>query len=108
MPSIYKYKRTHVYYYEVTANNLKDAQKALQKVWAGNYTGLDLSDYVLVKTTAVQAPKPFPAETVQPQEETVKAKPQPKLKKTPTVKAKPEKKPVKKTAKKKAAKKTKK
>ena len=82
MPSIYKYKRTHVYYYEVTANNAKDAQKALQKVWAGNYTGLDLSDYVLVKTTAVQAPKPFPAETVQPQEETVKAKSQPKLKKT--------------------------
>ena len=88
MPSIYKYKRTHVYYYEVTANNLKDAQKALQKVWAGNYTNLDLSDYVLVKTTAVQAPKPFPAERVQPTEIIAEVKPKTSVKKTPKTKPK--------------------
>ena len=88
MPSIYKYKRTHVYYYEVTANNAKDAQKALQKVWAGNYTNLELSDYVLVKTTAVQAPKLFPAELAQP-EIIAEVKPKPSVKKTPKTKTKP-------------------
>jgi hypothetical protein len=100
MAQVYRYKRTHVYYYEVVANDAKSANELIRKVWAGSYKDMELSDYALVKTTRFD-PKPVLAVTpVEPEVEVVEEKPAVK---------KAAKKAVKKTAKKatkKAVKKT--
>jgi len=100
MAQVYRYKRTHVYYYEVVANDAKSANELIRKVWAGSYKDMELSDYALVKTTRFD-PKPVLAVTpVEPEVEVVEEKPAVK---------KVAKKAVKKTAKKatkKAVKKT--
>jgi len=62
MAQIYRYKRTHVYYYEVVANDAKSANELIRKSWAGSYKDMELSDYVLVKTTRFD-PKPVLAVT---------------------------------------------
>jgi hypothetical protein len=100
MAQVYRYKRTHVYYYEVVANDAKSANELIRKVWAGSYKDMELSDYALVKTTRFD-PKPVLAVMpVEPEVEVVEEKPAVK---------KVAKKAVKKTAKKatkKAVKKT--
>ena len=57
MAQVYRYKRTHVYYYEVVANDAKTAAEMVRKVWAGSYKDMELSDYALVKTSKFD-PKP--------------------------------------------------
>ena len=99
MAQIYRYKRTHVYYYEVVANDAKSANGLIRKSWAGSYKDMELSDYVLVKTTRFD-PKPVLAVTPTEPEEKVEVKPVVKK----AVK-KAAKKAVKKTAAKKAVKK---
>ena len=95
MAQVYRYKRTHVYYYEVVANDAKTAGEMVRRVWAGSYKDMELSDYALVKTSKFD-PKPVavtaPAEL---EEEVIQTKPAAK-------------KAVKKTAKKAAKKVTKK
>ena len=100
MAQVYRYKRTHVYYYEVVANDAKSANELIRKVWAGSYKDMELSDYALVKTTRFD-PKPVLAVTpVEPEVEVVEEKPAVKK-----VAKKAVKKVVKKTAAKKATKK---
>ena len=95
MAQVYRYKRTHVYYYEVVANDAKSANELIRKVWAGSYKDMELSDYALVKTTRFD-PKPVLAATpVEPEVEVVEEKPAVKK-----VAKKAAKKAVKKTAKK--------
>jgi len=105
MANIYRYKRNMVYYYEVTANSLKEAEKALDKVWAGNYKNMELSDYVLVKTIKIEPPAPTALDKGSPVSDPV---PEEQKLPKPAKKAakKATKKPAAKTAKKKPAKKT--
>jgi hypothetical protein len=86
------------------ANSAKEAQKALEKIWAGSYKNLELSDYVLVKTLPVEAPKPF---AKLPEPEPVEVE-EPKKVTKPLAKTakKPQAKTAKKIAKKKAQKRT--
>ena len=75
MAQVYRYKRTHVYYYEVVANDAKSANELIRKVWAGSYKDMELSDYALVKTTRFD-PKPVLAVTpAEPEVEVVEEKP---------------------------------
>jgi hypothetical protein len=74
MAQVYRYKRTHVYYYEVVANDAKSANELIRKSWAGSYKDMELSDYVLVKTTRFD-PKPVLAVTPTEPEEKVEVKP---------------------------------
>ena len=90
-----------VYYYEVTANSLKEAEKALDKVWAGNYKNMELSDYVLVKTIKIEPPAPTALDKGSPVPDPV-----PEEQRVPKPAKKATKKPAAKTAKKKPAKKT--
>jgi hypothetical protein len=73
MPQVYRYKRTHVYYYEVVANDVKTANEQVRKVWAGSYKDMKLSDYELVKTSKFEAKPVITAEPeveVEPEVET--------------------------------------
>jgi len=56
MANIYRYKRHMVYYYEITANSLKEAEKALDKIWAGNYKDMKLSEYKLDEVIKIEPP----------------------------------------------------
>ena len=62
MPQVYRYKRTHVYYYEVVANDVKTANEQVRKVWAGSYKDMKLSDYELIKTSKFEAKPVITAE----------------------------------------------
>ena len=93
MAQVYRYKRTHVYYYEVVANDAKTAGEMVRRVWAGSYKDMELSDYALVKTSkfdpkpaAVTAPADAEAEVVQTKLAAKKAAKKP-VKKTKAKKA---------------------
>lgn len=111
MANIYRYKRHMVYYYEITANSLKEAEKALDKIWAGNYKDMKLSEYKLDEIIKIEPPASTILDKGLPVSEDQEL---PTSKQTPAVpKVKPAKKAVKKTstktaktAKKKPAKKT--
>ena len=62
MPQVYRYKRTHVYYYEVVANDVKTANEQVRRTWAGSYKDMKLSDYELVKTSKFEAKPVITAE----------------------------------------------
>jgi hypothetical protein len=55
-----------VYYYEVVATDVKSANEQVRRAWAGSYKDLELSDYVLVKTSRFEAK---PVITVAPEVE---------------------------------------
>jgi len=95
MAQVYRYKRTHVYYYEVVANDAKTAAEMVRRVWAGSYKDMELSDYALVKTSKFDSKPAAVMAPAEPEPEAAQAKPAAK-------------KAVKKTAKKAAKKATKK
>ncbi len=73
MPQVYRYKRTHVYYYEVVANDVKTANEQVRRTWAGSYKDMKLSDYELVKTSKFEARPVITAEPEVEQEIETKA-----------------------------------
>jgi hypothetical protein len=48
-PGLYRFVRTHKYWYEVQAKNKDEAYKKVQSVWAGDYKKIQLSDFVFDK-----------------------------------------------------------
>ena len=48
-PGLYKFIRTHKYWYEVQAKNEDEAYEKVQTQWAGAYKKMLLSDFVLDK-----------------------------------------------------------
>lgn len=48
-PGLYRFTRTHKYWYEVQAKNKDEAYEKVKSVWAGDYKKMNLGDFVLDK-----------------------------------------------------------